>query len=600
MGHPRIVGLSNKRNFMDDAIVTEQIPEVSEVSRPGRLASLTIADGLLVMVVILAAVGRLVELGATPLSPAEAGQALTVWNFWHVVGLNQAIVPISPAYFALTSLLSQVMGSNEATMRLLPALFGLGLVALPWLWQRRLGQLGALITSLLLAVSPLFSFASRTAGGDSLALFAILLALVCFDNYQLSQEKGWFYGFVIAIALGLNSSPLFYGAVATLALAWLVQYLMGPKLYGELLRPEPTLSRSALTMGTILFVGLGTMFLWNPAGLGGTAGLLGSWFANFGLNTDITVWLSPLLALARYESAIFMVGLIAIIWATWRNDNWSVFMVYWFSAGIILLLLQSGKLENGLLLLLPMALLTGLWCQRQLEAPAGASKWLLYLFLLLVGLTIYFNLVRYLRVSQYDPNQFGYAGLAIIALVLGLAAINLVRTFDWAAGRQGSVWALLTLLLAYSWGSGWWLNHQAANDPRERWVSEATANDLPLLRQVLQDTSRQLSNSARSLEIFSAVDTPVIRWYLRDFDQVSFGDSVPAEAQQQAIITHNDITLTLPNDYFGADFRLRNVAASQPSEPAAQPLTQILRWWFLRQSSATVEQESIILWVKAQ
>lgn len=585
---------------MDTAIEIETTTEMTEISRPGRLARLTIADGILGMVVILAIVSRLAGLGATPLSPAEASQTLPIWNFWHLVGPTQPIVPISPAYFALTGLLSQIVGSSETVMRLLPLLFGVGLVALPRLWHRRLGQLGALVTSLLLAVSPLFTFTSRTAGGDSLALFAILLALICFDNYQLSQEKGWFYGLVAAIALGLNSSPLFYGAVATLALAWLVQYLMGPKLYGALLRPEPTLSRPALNMGAIILIGLGTMFLWNPAGLGGTAGILGSWLTNFSLNTTITVWLSPLLALARYESAIFLIGLIAIIWATWRNDGWSVFMVYWFSAGIILLLLQSGKLENGLLLLLPMALLTGLWCQRQLEAPAGVSKWFLYLFLLLIGLTIYFNLVRYLRLSQYDPNQFGYAGLAIIALVFGLAAITFVRTFDVPAGQQGSLLALLTLLLAYSWGSGWWLSHQAANDPRERWVSEATANDIPLLRQVLQESSRQLSNSARSLQIFSAVDTPVIRWYLRDFDQVTFGDSVPAEAQQQAIITANNVELTLPNDYFGADFRLRNVETSQPSEPTVQPLTQVLRWWLLRQSSATIEQESLILWIKAQ
>lgn len=590
---------------MDDAIATEIITETAESSRPEQQqqASLTIADGLLLVIVILAAIGRLVGLAITPLSPAEASQALTVWNFWHETGLSQTIVPISPAYFALTGLLSQVAGSSDAVMRLLPTLFGLGLVALPWLWQRRLGQIGALVTSLLLAVSPLFSFASRTAGGDSMALFAILLALVCFDNYQLSQEKGWFYGLLGAVALGLNSAPIFYGAVATLALAWLIQQVMGPKLYTVLLRPEPTLTRPALSLAAILFVGLGTLFLWNPAGLGGTAGILGSWFANFGLNTDITVWLAPLLALARYEPAIFVVGLIAIIWATWRNDSWSVFMVYWFSAGVILLLLQSGKLENGLLLLLPMALLAGLWAQRQLEAPAGNSKWLLYLFLLLVGLTIYFNLVRYLRLSQYDPNQFGYAGLAIIAFVFGLAATNLVRTFDGPAGRQGGLLGLLTLLLAYSWGSGWWLNHQAANDPRERWVSEATANDLPLLRQVLQDSSRQLSNSPRSLEIFSAVDTPVMRWYLRDFDQVTFGDSVPAEAQQQAIITRNDVTLTLPNDYFGADFRLRNLEMEtvQPAgESTVQPLAQILRWWLLRQSPATIEQESIILWIKTQ
>ncbi len=107
---------------------------------------LTVADGLFVCVLVLGAVMRFANLGRIPLSNAEAELALAVWRFWQPV--SESITISSPAYFTLTSLLTQVLGFSDAAMRLVPALFGLGVVYLPWLLRERLGSAGALVVLL--------------------------------------------------------------------------------------------------------------------------------------------------------------------------------------------------------------------------------------------------------------------------------------------------------------------------------------------------------------------------------------------------------------------------------------------------------------------
>jgi predicted membrane-bound mannosyltransferase len=168
---------------------------------------LTIADGALLLIGAMAAVLRLVNLGGRPLSPAEAEAALAVWQFWHP---GQAELSIgSPAYFTLTGLLAQVLGFSDGVMRLVPALFGVGLVLLPWLLRKQLGEAGMLATAVFLAISPITSAIARTAGGDSIALFAALLLLAAWVRLQIGGNGRWRYALLLALALGLTSAPLY-------------------------------------------------------------------------------------------------------------------------------------------------------------------------------------------------------------------------------------------------------------------------------------------------------------------------------------------------------------------------------------------------------
>jgi hypothetical protein len=266
----------------------------------------------------------------------------------------------------------------------------------------------------------------------------------------------------------------------------------------------------------------------------------------------------------------------------------------------ILILVQHGQTNNTLLLTLPGYFLLGLltnrlWTGRQERVAYALTGGLIFL-----GALIWVNVARYGRVVTTTPDQLASFWLALLALVLALAAIYFVGS-GWHVNIawQAMLLSLLTLFFFYQWGTGWWLSHEAANDPRERWVSlPATDNDVRLLNAILRDVSRQVTNSDFDLALFSTVDTPVLRWYLRNYKKAQLGNTIPTNATYEVIISMADQTaLAFNNDYLGTDFSLARVSL-QP-QPGNSALLDALRWWLFHESNTIVNQEQLILWVRS-
>ena len=117
------------------------------------------------------------------------------------------------------------------------ALHGAGkLVLLPWLLRQRMGPVGALITAVFLAVSPITTITARTAGGEAIAMFAIFLLLAAWVRWQDSRDGRWAITLAAALGLGVASAPLFYSGLAALGIAWFWQTTIGPRLN----QPEET------------------------------------------------------------------------------------------------------------------------------------------------------------------------------------------------------------------------------------------------------------------------------------------------------------------------------------------------------------------------
>ncbi|HSM56810.1 MAG TPA: glycosyltransferase family 39 protein [Candidatus Sulfomarinibacteraceae bacterium] len=569
---------------------------------PASIAQrLTVGHAVLLAIVIAAAIMRFTALGAGALSPDEAQRALDVWRFWQP-GEAPPAFDVSPAYFSLSVLLFPLLGDSDAVARLIPALAGVALAALPWLARERLGTVGALTTSLLLAVSPTASIISVTAGGDALALAATLLLLVAWLRYQNSGELHWLQVTAGALGLGLASSPLFYSALATMLAAWMLQTKLGetpaasdsPSPDGQPLHRSVLIPAAA--SGGVVFLLLATLFLWRPTGLGAAATLLAQWLADFTLQGSVSLLLAPFLALGRYELIVVVLGAAAIFWASWRGRPLPLFLVFWFSAAILVILLQRGVAENVLLLVLPAYLLIGMAFDAAFRRPATLSAAGTFVALLVLGAIVYFNGARYLRVLIHAPEQLSLLFLALLAIVFAIVLINFVRSWDETAALQGSAAALLVLFLIFNWGTAWWLTHEARNDPREQWVGITSDDDVLLLAKTLEDVSWQVDGSRYGMALHSGVDHQVLRWYLRHFKNASFGVIVRPESQQPAIISAGDSEPALGADYMGSDYRL--LVGVDPQTPASG-LAETLRWWFFREHPASMQAEQLILWVRS-
>lgn len=570
-----------------------------QTTRPSWLARVTVADGVMGLVLGLTAVHTLTHLGKLPLSPQEAEAALAVWQWWQPGGLATAVA--SPAYFSLTALLSQILGFNDAVMRLVPALFGIGLVALPWFMRQRLGEIGALVMSIFLAVSSLQSVVARTAGGEAIALFALLLTAVAWLRYQDGGEQRWFNTLFVALGLGAASAPLFYGGLLSLALALWIQQGVGPQLRPEGLArwPEPGQRRQALLMGLVFFIAMSTLFLWHLGGLGAAAQILGDWLAQFRLQTDVTVLLNPILLFGRYEVLLFVLSTLLIAWAIWRNEGTAVFAAFWFTALFVLILVQHGNNHNTVLLTLPGYFLLGLLTDRLWRGRPETVSYVLTGVLIFLGALMWVNVARYGRLITSNPGQMGSFWLALLALVLALSALYFVGSgWEMDIAWQGALTSLLVLFFFYQWGTSWWLGQEAANDPRERWVAlPATDDDVPVMTDILREVSRQTINSEFDLALFSTVDTPLLRWYLRDYARAQFGNVMPATGAFEAIISTAEQTeLALNSDYMGTDFGLMRMGIEP--RPGQSAVIDTLRWWLFHESNTAVSQQRIILWVR--
>ncbi|MBZ0111662.1 MAG: hypothetical protein K8J08_04305 [Thermoanaerobaculia bacterium] len=161
---------------------------------------------------------RFHDLGALPLSPAEAVESYRAW----APAAGEVSGPVvgdstGPLLVHLQTWIFFVLGSSELMARVLSALAGTALVAGAWLWRPLLGRFGALTLALLLALDPFLIAAARRAGPQSLAIglgfFVIfrifvpssrgprseVLLAVCIGLLLMTGFLGWTF---LAVALG--------------------------------------------------------------------------------------------------------------------------------------------------------------------------------------------------------------------------------------------------------------------------------------------------------------------------------------------------------------------------------------------------------------
>jgi hypothetical protein len=560
-------------------------------SRPAarsRHLAPSVADGLMFLVGTLAAVLRFGELGRLLLSPAEATAVLASIDAAHPI--------VSPAYTTFTNLVIGP-GGGDAAARLVSGVFGVLTVLLPWLWRsdaRRGRPVVYLVAGLFMAVSPLLVVTSRTAGGDAIALFALLLLAVA--GARLNDGRVWVMTAGMALGLGMTSSPLFYTGLLALLPAYFVAQAALLARQEERkpvgLRHNEKL-RDAGVVAVITFVVVATGLLLRPEGLGAALGLFPAWLGQFGGPS-----LSPVIALLRYEPAIAILGLPAIIWALLAAGRRAWPLVVWLAVSLGLAVLQPDALANVVVALLPAYWLIGLLAA-SLAAPtdrnekpttlavAGALIGLGALLLAVVG--------RLARLGLLSGQNATLIGLATLAFALAAMAVVLAMAWDNPAARRGAFVGLAALLLFWQWGTARQLSRLGANDPRERWVVAGTDDDTRVLTELLGRVSRQTVNSERDLSIFSQVDSPVLRWYLRGFPGYRAGAALPLDTQADVVITPADAEPALPNDYFGADFGLEQ--SEVPTQPTG--MADALRWWLFRESTAPVETQRVVVWIRS-
>jgi uncharacterized protein (TIGR03663 family) len=171
-------------------------------------------------VMALAAVLRFWELGARTFHGDEAIHAGFAWQLADGRGYVHNPLTHGPFQFFGTALIFILFGDSDYTARVLPALFGAALVALPFFFRGHLGRAGALAAGLLLALSPTLLYFSRFAREDIYIAFFTLSLVICAWRYLAEGGRRYLYLIAGLLALSFATKEVAY-IIAAMFLVYL-------------------------------------------------------------------------------------------------------------------------------------------------------------------------------------------------------------------------------------------------------------------------------------------------------------------------------------------------------------------------------------------
>src|SRR5438876_869092 len=144
---------------------------------------------------------RFLDLGAKAFHHDESLHAFYSWRLYDGQGYVHDPMMHGPLLFELNALIYLLFGASDFTARLVPALFGVGVIGLPFWLRNELGKAGAIAASLLFVVSPAFLYFSRFIRHDIYVDFFTLLLIVGVFRYLAGGQKNWFYTACVSAAL---------------------------------------------------------------------------------------------------------------------------------------------------------------------------------------------------------------------------------------------------------------------------------------------------------------------------------------------------------------------------------------------------------------
>jgi 4-amino-4-deoxy-L-arabinose transferase-like glycosyltransferase len=174
-------------------------------SAPRRL-TITLEQLAYLAIFALALLTRLWNLDNRALHHDETLHAYYSWAVFRGQGYVHDPLLHGPFLYFFGALINFLFGDSDATARLGAALFGVALVMLPALLRRELGRTAALLTSVLLLISPAFMYIGRFIRHDPYGIVFELLALIGVVRYISTRRAGWLY--IATAALGLMSANM--------------------------------------------------------------------------------------------------------------------------------------------------------------------------------------------------------------------------------------------------------------------------------------------------------------------------------------------------------------------------------------------------------
>jgi uncharacterized protein (TIGR03663 family) len=554
------------------------------------------------LVLLLAIVLRLPDLGSRALHHDEAQHARFSWDLY--MGHGYAYNPMlhGPFLYHMVALTYYLFGVSDATARLAPAAFGVGLVALTLLLRPLMGRGPAMLAGTLLAFSPSVLYYSRSLRHDIFATFGGLLMAIGLMSYVVTRKAHWVYVATLGLVISYTSHELtfitgfiFVTYFGLLLLQDAVRARGGHALSPvgqatlELLRTPRTLA-VALLIFLVPYTLLYTTFFTNPRGFtDGFTASISYWLSQQNVQRGGQPWYYYLLLLPTYEPVPVIfggLGILSVLRKPGKGPSSQVeisgFLAYW---SILALLIYSWAGEKmpwlTIQIALPLTLLASVTAWQMAAAIDWRSLWpqgalaSLWLGLALAALVAVYS-IRPPAATPELATQVRLAQVGSVALSAVAFAVLLGRSLVLLGRHLATVplAAFLTgFLLVHTFHSSVMLNFYNGANPIEMMVYVQTTPEVPLVARRILDLSQQISRFERTAQdptgghsmavaLDNAAEWP-FDWYLRDLVSLRYFNrdvlSIPRDAPVVIAAADNEaiVRQVLGNRYVAERHALR-------------------------------------------
>lgn len=158
-----------------------------------------------IVLFVVGSVARFYELGVRAMSHDESLHALYSYYLYNAGNYEHNPMMHGPLQFHITALVYFLVGHDDATARLAPALIGIGVMVMALLFRRYIGRTGALLTGIMVTVSPSLLFHSRYIRDDIYIAFFTMVWIYGAFRYLDGRDEHrfrWLVVMMLGMAFG--------------------------------------------------------------------------------------------------------------------------------------------------------------------------------------------------------------------------------------------------------------------------------------------------------------------------------------------------------------------------------------------------------------
>lgn len=157
-----------------------------------------------IILFVVAAIARFYNLGARAMSHDESLHSLYAYYLYDNGNYEHNPMMHGPFRYHLTALVYFLFGDSDTTARLAPAMMGMGVLWMVYLYRRYIGRIGALAAGVMVTISPSLLFHSRYIRDDIFISFFTCVWIYGAMRYldvQSNKRFRWLVVMVVSMAL---------------------------------------------------------------------------------------------------------------------------------------------------------------------------------------------------------------------------------------------------------------------------------------------------------------------------------------------------------------------------------------------------------------